>query len=201
MSMVFFNAQPTFRTPQEEIQFLRQKIEQQNAEFQRLQKTPLASATVIAVDGSKCNIAVGNNVMEVETPKSFDVTPATRVHIRPDSHQIVDVIKEPFLMGMTTVVDEVIDDKHATTNAPGMGSKLVIFHGDPPKPGDKVVLAPGGYFLALEKLKDRLKKGSKLSISLQFEKAGKVDVAFDVLSPASKGPVAPKAADDGNAKK
>jgi periplasmic copper chaperone A len=68
-------------------------------------------------------------------------------------------------------------------------------------PGDKVVLAPGGYFLALEKLKDRLKKGSKLTISLQFEKAGKVDVAFEVLSPASKGPVAPKAADDGNVKK
>jgi periplasmic copper chaperone A len=68
-------------------------------------------------------------------------------------------------------------------------------------PGDKVVLAPGGYFLALEKLKSRLKKGTKVSISLQFEKAGKVDVAFDVLSPGSKGPVAPKAADDGKAKK
>ena len=67
--------------------------------------------------------------------------------------------------------------------------------------GDKVVLAPGGYFLALEKLKSALKKGSKVTISLQFEKAGKVDVAFDVLSPASKGPVAPKAADDGKAKK
>jgi copper(I)-binding protein len=68
-------------------------------------------------------------------------------------------------------------------------------------PGDKVVLAPGGYYLALLKLKNPLKKGSKVSIALQFEKAGKIDVAFDVLSPASKGPVAPKAADDGKMKK
>jgi periplasmic copper chaperone A len=68
-------------------------------------------------------------------------------------------------------------------------------------PGDKLALAPGGYFLALEKLKSALKKGSKVSISLQFEKAGKVDVAFDVLSPASKGPAAPKGANDGKAKK
>jgi copper(I)-binding protein len=60
-------------------------------------------------------------------------------------------------------------------------------------PGEKLLLAPGGYFLALEKLKTPLKRGSKQLISLQFEKAGKVDVMFDVLSPGSKGPVPPKA--------
>jgi periplasmic copper chaperone A len=69
-------------------------------------------------------------------------------------------------------------------------------------PGEKVVLAPGGYYLALLNLKSPLKKGTKLPITLQFEKAGKVDVASDVLSPSSKGPVAPKAApDDGKMKK
>lgn len=68
-------------------------------------------------------------------------------------------------------------------------------------PGDKVVLAPGGYFLALLKTKAPLKKGSKVSLTLQFEKAGKVDLAFDVLSPSSKGPTPPKAADDGKMKK
>jgi copper(I)-binding protein len=67
-------------------------------------------------------------------------------------------------------------------------------------PGEKVVLAPGGYRLALSKLKSRLKKGSKVSISLQFEKAGQVSVPFDVLGPAAKGPAAPKA-DDGKMKK
>ena len=40
-------------------------------------------------------------------------------------------------------------------------------------------------------------------MTLEFEKAGKVTVAFDVLGAASTGPVAPKASapDDGKIKK
>jgi periplasmic copper chaperone A len=74
-------------------------------------------------------------------------------------------------------------------------------------PGEKVVLAPGGYRLALLKLKSQLKKGSKVSMTLEFEKAGRVAVSFDVLGPAAKGPAAaPKAlpnsgADDSKMKK
>ena len=64
--------------------------------------------------------------------------------------------------------------------------------------GEKVVLAPGGYHLALLNLKSPLKKGSKLPVTLEFEKAGKIDVSFDVLSAAATGPAAPpKAAKDG----
>ncbi|HEX7530085.1 MAG TPA: copper chaperone PCu(A)C [Pyrinomonadaceae bacterium] len=73
-------------------------------------------------------------------------------------------------------------------------------------PGEKVVLAPGGYRLALLKLKSPLKKGTKVPMMLQFEKAGQVNVPFDVLGPAAKGAVAPKAlpnsgADDSKMKK
>ena len=71
-------------------------------------------------------------------------------------------------------------------------------------PGEKVVLAPGGYRLALLKLKSPLKKGTKVPMTLQFEKAGQVDVPFDVLGAAAKGPAAPKAnsgADDSKMKK
>lgn len=72
-------------------------------------------------------------------------------------------------------------------------------------PGEKVVMAPGGgNRLGLQKLKSALKKGTRVSMTLEFEKAGRVAVAFDVLSPASKGPVAPKTsapADDGKTKK
>jgi copper(I)-binding protein len=70
-------------------------------------------------------------------------------------------------------------------------------------PGEKLVLAPGGNRLGLLKLKSALKKGSKVAMTLQFEKAGQVAVSFDVFSPASKGPAAPKAspADDGKMKK
>jgi len=71
-------------------------------------------------------------------------------------------------------------------------------------PGEKVVLAPGGYRLALLKLKSPLKKGTKVPMTLQFEKGGQVNVPFDVLGPAAKGPAAPKAnsgADDSKMKK
>ncbi|SIO51936.1 hypothetical protein SAMN05443247_07091 [Bradyrhizobium erythrophlei] len=73
-------------------------------------------------------------------------------------------------------------------------------------PGEKVVLAPGGYRLGLLKLKSQLKKGTKISMTLEFEKAGQVAVLFDVLGPAAKGPAGPKAsantaADDSKMKK
>ncbi len=56
--------------------------------------------------------------------------------------------------------------------------------------GEKVVFAPGAYKLALMKVKDKLKKGTKLTMALEFEKAGKVTVPFDVLAAAAKGPAA-----------
>ncbi len=74
-------------------------------------------------------------------------------------------------------------------------------------PGEKVVLAPGGYRLALLKLKSPLKKGTKVSMTLEFEKAGKAAVLFDVLAAAAKGPAAPpkalpnSGADDSKMKK
>jgi copper(I)-binding protein len=74
-------------------------------------------------------------------------------------------------------------------------------------PGEKVVMAPGGYRLAMLRLKSQLKKGTKVSMTLEFEKAGQVTVSFDVLGPAAKGPAAaPKAlpnstADDSKMKK
>jgi hypothetical protein len=70
-------------------------------------------------------------------------------------------------------------------------------------PGEKVVLAPGGYYLALLKLNAPLRKGSKAPMTLEFERAGKIDVGFDVLGPAAKGPAtaAKTASDDRKIKK
>jgi copper(I)-binding protein len=65
--------------------------------------------------------------------------------------------------------------------------------------GEKVVLAPGAYKLALLKLKSKLKKGTKVAVTLEFEKAGKVEVPFEVLSAAAKGPAVAK--DGGKMKK
>ena len=54
------------------------------------------------------------------------------------------------------------------------------------------MLAPGAYKLALLKLKSKLKKGTKVAVTLEFEKAGKVEVPLEVLSAAAKGPAVAK---------
>ena len=48
-------------------------------------------------------------------------------------------------------------------------------------PGQKIVLAPGGYHIMLLGLKKKLVEGERFPLTLEFEKAGKVvvDIAID----------------------
>jgi copper(I)-binding protein len=64
------------------------------------------------------------------------------------------------------------------------------------KPGETVELKPQGRHIMFVGLKKPLKQGDRLKVTLQFEKAGKVDVDFDVTGmggpaghdkPATKG--------------
>jgi copper(I)-binding protein len=61
-------------------------------------------------------------------------------------------------------------------------------------PGKTVKLAPGGYHLMMMDLKNPLKQGDKISMTLEFAKAGKVQVSFDVMGVGAQGP----GADSGN---
>ena len=56
------------------------------------------------------------------------------------------------------------------------------------EPGKTVKLAPGGYHLMLLDLKSPLKKGGKVPVTLEFEKAGKVNLSFDVEGVGAQGP-------------
>jgi copper(I)-binding protein len=56
------------------------------------------------------------------------------------------------------------------------------------EPGKTVTLAPGGYHLMMLDLKGPLKRGDKLAVTLEFEKAGKVQVPFDVQGVGAPGP-------------
>ena len=58
------------------------------------------------------------------------------------------------------------------------------------EPGQTVKLAPGGYHLMLTDLKKTLKQGDKVLLTLEFEKAGKVKVSFDVQGVGAQGPTA-----------
>ena len=55
-------------------------------------------------------------------------------------------------------------------------------------PGKTVKLAPGGYHLMMMDLKSQLKQGDKVPVTLEFEKAGKVAVSFDVAGVGAQGP-------------
>ena len=55
-------------------------------------------------------------------------------------------------------------------------------------PGKTVKLAPGGNHLMLMDLKSQFKQGDKVPVTLQFEKAGKVNVTLDVQGVGAQAP-------------
>ena len=56
------------------------------------------------------------------------------------------------------------------------------------EPGKTVKLAPGGYHVMLMDLKGPLKQGEKVPVTLEFEKAGKVKLSFDVQGVGAQAP-------------
>jgi periplasmic copper chaperone A len=56
------------------------------------------------------------------------------------------------------------------------------------EPGKTVKLAPGGYHLMIFDLKAPLKQGDKVPVTLEFEKAGKVNLSLDVQGIGAKEP-------------
>jgi copper(I)-binding protein len=56
------------------------------------------------------------------------------------------------------------------------------------EPGKTVKLAPGGYHLMLFDLKNPLKQGDKVPLTLEFEKAGNVTLSLDVQGVGAQGP-------------
>jgi hypothetical protein len=56
------------------------------------------------------------------------------------------------------------------------------------EPGKIVKLAPGGYHLMLLDIKRPLKRGDKVPVTLEFEKAGKVTILLDVEGVGAQGP-------------
>ena len=56
------------------------------------------------------------------------------------------------------------------------------------EPGKTVKLAPGGLHLMLMDLKNPLKQGDKVPVTLQFEKAGKVTLSLDIQGVGAQAP-------------
>ncbi|NEW87175.1 copper chaperone PCu(A)C [Rhodopseudomonas sp. WA056] len=56
------------------------------------------------------------------------------------------------------------------------------------EPGKTVTLMPGSYHIMLMDLKGPLKQGDKVPVTLEFEKAGKVQLTLDVEGVGAKAP-------------
>ena len=62
------------------------------------------------------------------------------------------------------------------------------------KPGETVELKPGSYHLMIMGLKQQIQQGKPFKASLNFEKAGPVEVEFNVVAPGAPPPAAAAAA-------
>ena len=77
---------------------------------------------------------------------------------------------------------------HEMTTVNGVMTMRPLEAGLTIAPGQKVTLSPGGFHFMLTDLKAPLKEGEMLPITLQFEKAGRVDATFHIRSVGAKGP-------------
>lgn len=65
--------------------------------------------------------------------------------------------------------------------------KMHLIPGLELKPGARVELKPGGYHLMLLDLKQALKEGDRIPLTLTFEQAGKIDVSVWVEAMGASG--------------
>jgi copper(I)-binding protein len=89
---------------------------------------------------------------------------------------------------------------HEMTTSNGVMTMRALDKGLVIEPGKTVRLAPGGYHLMMFDLKSPLKRNDKVPVTLEFEKAGKVKLSFDVLSVGAPGPGAAPGGMDMNMK-
>jgi copper(I)-binding protein len=77
---------------------------------------------------------------------------------------------------------------HEMSTEGGMMKMRPVENGLTIEPGKTVKLAPGGYHLMMMDLKQPLKRGDKVPVTLEFEKAGKVTISLDVEGVGAQGP-------------
>ena len=76
---------------------------------------------------------------------------------------------------------------HQMTMSNGVMKMHKMGHGLEIKPGQTIELKPGSYHLMFNGLREGLKQGQIIKGTLQFEKAGSIEVEFQVLPIGAKG--------------
>jgi copper(I)-binding protein len=119
---------------------------------------------------------IGN--LHIEHPWSRATAPGTAVgagylEIRNEGE------REDRLIGaMSPVAGRVMI--HRSVERDGTTTMEHQHHGVAIPAGGEVVFAPGGYHLMLMQLEERLEKGDRVPVTLEFERAGTIEVELDV---------------------
>ena len=79
---------------------------------------------------------------------------------------------------------------HSMTMEQGVMKMREVKDGLEIKPGETVELKPGGYHVMFVGLKEPLKQGEDLTVTLKFAKAGTVEVKYPVEPVGAGGPAA-----------
>jgi periplasmic copper chaperone A len=77
---------------------------------------------------------------------------------------------------------------HSMTMEQGVMKMREVKDGLEIKPGETVELKPGGYHVMFVDLKEPLKPGEDVSVTLKFAKAGTIDVKYPVEAIGASGP-------------
>ena len=77
---------------------------------------------------------------------------------------------------------------HETAMVNGVSTMRPLDGGLAIAPGQKVTLAPGGLHVMITELKERLKEGQMLPLTLRFQKAGEIEATLHIRPPGAPGP-------------
>jgi len=79
---------------------------------------------------------------------------------------------------------------HSMTMEQGVMKMREVKDGLEIKPGETVELKPGGYHVMFVDLKEPLKQGEDVTVTLKFAKAGTIEVKYPVAATGAGGPAA-----------
>jgi copper(I)-binding protein len=141
----------------------------------------LAGGIAVAEEYSVGTIQIGNPWTRA-TPKGSTVAGAYMTIINKGS------VPDRLLGGASAVADRF--EVHSMVMDGGVAKMRPVDGGLEIKPGETVELKPGGLHVMLTGLKQPLDKGQKVKATLEFAKAGKVEVEYTVEALGAAAPAA-----------
>jgi hypothetical protein len=145
----------------------------------------LLAATVCIGSASAQKIRVGN--LEIDQPWSRATPAGAKVGAGYMVIKNTGATPDRLIGGSTSAAARV--EIHEMAMKDNVATMRPMKGGLPIEPGKTVTIAPGSYHLMFVDLKSPLKQGDKVTATLEFEKAGKVDVIFAVQAVGAQSPM------------